>query len=165
MAAVESTSLSPQWLPDLFSFEPDSFDSMLIQSLKAKKVTIIWKNNNPIIGKVDANLGFANGKLVSAWRRILRGWLIKAKGFLTNMKHKKAQICKIWAFFYFNRNSYPWDWKSHCQITESIHGLQMSSLVSLIPISCVKSDFPLSQRTCQPRFDRSWCSAKIISKC
>ena len=60
--AVEAPRFHHQWLPDLVSFEPDSFDSMLIQSLKAKGY-IILENNNPIIGKVDAILVLPNGKL------------------------------------------------------------------------------------------------------
>jgi gamma-glutamyltranspeptidase/glutathione hydrolase len=61
-AAVEAPRFHHQWLPDLVSFEPDSFDSTLIQSLKAKGY-IILENNNPIIGKVDAILVLPNGKL------------------------------------------------------------------------------------------------------
>jgi gamma-glutamyltranspeptidase/glutathione hydrolase len=61
-AAVEAPRFHHQWLPDLVSFEPDSFDSALIQGLKAKGY-IILENNNPIIGKVDAILVLPNGKL------------------------------------------------------------------------------------------------------
>jgi len=61
-AAVEAPRFHHQWLPDLVSFEPDSFDSTLIQGLKAKGY-IILENNNPIIGKVDAILVLPNGKL------------------------------------------------------------------------------------------------------
>jgi gamma-glutamyltranspeptidase/glutathione hydrolase len=60
--AVEAPRFHHQWLPDLVSFEPDSFDSMLIKRLKAKGY-IILENNNPIIGKVDAILVLPNGKL------------------------------------------------------------------------------------------------------
>lgn len=59
---VEAPRFHHQWLPDLVSFEPDSFDSTLIQSLKSKGY-IIMENNNPIIGKVDAILVLPNGKL------------------------------------------------------------------------------------------------------
>jgi hypothetical protein len=61
-AAVEAPRFHHQWLPDLVSFEPYSFDSTLIQGLKAKGY-IILENNNPIIGKVDAILVLPNGKL------------------------------------------------------------------------------------------------------
>jgi len=33
-AAVEAPRFRHQWLPDLVSLEPDSFDSTMIQSLK-----------------------------------------------------------------------------------------------------------------------------------
>ncbi|MDF2157727.1 gamma-glutamyltransferase [Algoriphagus sp. CAU 1675] len=60
--AVEAARFHHQWLPDLVSFEPDSFDSTLIENLKAKGY-IILENNNPIIGKVDAILVLPDGKL------------------------------------------------------------------------------------------------------
>ncbi|WP_268033652.1 gamma-glutamyltransferase [Algoriphagus sp. PAP.12] len=60
--AVESPRFHHQWLPDLVSFEPESFDSTLIANLKAKGYNIL-ENNNPIIGKVDAILVLPNGKL------------------------------------------------------------------------------------------------------
>lgn len=60
--AVESPRFHHQWLPDLVSFEPESFDSNLIANLKAKGYNIL-ENNNPIIGKVDAILVLTNGKL------------------------------------------------------------------------------------------------------
>ncbi len=60
--AVEAPRFHHQWLPDLVSFEPDSFDSMLIENLKSKGYLIL-ENNNPIIGKVDAILVLKNGKL------------------------------------------------------------------------------------------------------
>ncbi|MBN7816563.1 gamma-glutamyltransferase [Algoriphagus pacificus] len=60
--AVEAPRFHHQWLPDLVSFEPNSFDSTLINKLKAKGY-IILENNNPIIGKVDAILVLPNGKL------------------------------------------------------------------------------------------------------
>jgi len=46
----------------LVSFEPDSFDSLLIANLKSKGYQIM-ENNNPIIGKVDAILVLPSGKL------------------------------------------------------------------------------------------------------
>lgn len=60
--AVEAPRFHHQWLPDLVSFEPDSFDSTLISKLKSKGYLIL-ENNNPIIGKVDAILVLENGKL------------------------------------------------------------------------------------------------------
>ena len=60
--AVESPRFHHQWLPDLVSFEPNSFDTTLISNLKSKGY-IILENNNPIIGKVDAILKLPNGKL------------------------------------------------------------------------------------------------------
>ncbi len=60
--AVEAPRFHHQWLPDLVSFEPDSFDTILINKLKSKGY-IILENNNPIIGKVDAILVLENGKL------------------------------------------------------------------------------------------------------
>jgi gamma-glutamyltranspeptidase/glutathione hydrolase len=60
--AVEAPRFHHQWLPDLVSFEPDSFDSTLISKLKLKGY-LIQENNNPIIGKVDAILVLPTGKL------------------------------------------------------------------------------------------------------
>lgn len=60
--AVNAPRFHHQWLPDLVSFEPASFDSSLISKLKLKGY-IIQENNNPVIGKVDAILVLPNGKL------------------------------------------------------------------------------------------------------
>jgi gamma-glutamyltranspeptidase/glutathione hydrolase len=60
--AVDAPRFHHQWLPDLVSFEPDSFDSLLIANLKSKGYQIL-ENNNPIIGKVDAILVLPSGKL------------------------------------------------------------------------------------------------------
>ncbi|EAZ82739.1 gamma-glutamyltransferase [Algoriphagus machipongonensis] len=60
--AVEAPRFHHQWLPDVVSFEPDSFDTTLINSLKSKGYLIL-ENNNPIIGKVDAILVQPDGKL------------------------------------------------------------------------------------------------------
>jgi len=60
--AVESPRFHHQWLPDLVSFEPDSFDSTLIAILKSRGY-LINESNSPIIGKVDAILVLPNGKL------------------------------------------------------------------------------------------------------
>lgn len=60
--AVNAPRFHHQWLPDLISFEPASFDSVLVNKLK-KKGYLIQENNQPIIGKVDAILVLPNGKL------------------------------------------------------------------------------------------------------
>lgn len=60
--AVETARFHHQWLPDRVSFEPNSFDSTLLNQLKSKGY-IILENNNPIIGKVDAILVLPDGKL------------------------------------------------------------------------------------------------------
>ncbi len=60
--AVESPRFHHQWLPDLVNFEPLSFDSILIQTLKSRGY-LINENNSPIIGKVDAILVLPDGKL------------------------------------------------------------------------------------------------------
>lgn len=60
--AVNAPRFHHQWLPDLVSFEPASFDSALISKLKLKGY-LIQENNNPIIGKVDAILVLPTGKL------------------------------------------------------------------------------------------------------
>ncbi len=60
--AVNAPRFHHQWLPNLVSFEPASFDSALISKLKLKGY-LIQENNNPIIGKVDAILVLPTGKL------------------------------------------------------------------------------------------------------
>lgn len=60
--AVESPRFHHQWLPDLVNFEPDSFDSALIATLKSRGY-LINEGSSPIIGKVDAILVLPNGKL------------------------------------------------------------------------------------------------------
>ena len=60
--AVEAPRFHHQWLPDLVNFEPKSFDSLLIQSLKAKGY-LINEGNSPVIGKVDAILVLPDGRL------------------------------------------------------------------------------------------------------
>jgi gamma-glutamyltranspeptidase/glutathione hydrolase len=60
--AVEAPRFHHQWLPDLVNFEPDSFDSALIATLKSRGY-LINENNSPIIGKVDAILVLPDGKL------------------------------------------------------------------------------------------------------
>lgn len=60
--AVNAPRFHHQWMPDLISFEPASFDSVLVNKLK-KKGYLVEENNQPIIGKVDAILVLPNGKL------------------------------------------------------------------------------------------------------
>lgn len=60
--AVESPRFHHQWLPDLVSFEPDSFPAELIQILKSRGY-LINEGNSPVIGKVDAILVLPDGKL------------------------------------------------------------------------------------------------------
>ncbi|MFC5190913.1 gamma-glutamyltransferase [Algoriphagus aquatilis] len=60
--AVEAPRFHHQWLPDLVNFEPDSFDSTLIATLKSRGY-LINEKNSPIIGKVDAILVLPDGKL------------------------------------------------------------------------------------------------------
>ena len=60
--AVESPRFHHQWLPDLVNFEPNSFDSTLISTLKSRGY-LINEKNSPIIGKVDAILVLPDGKL------------------------------------------------------------------------------------------------------
>ncbi len=60
--AVNASRFHHQWLPDLITFEPDSFDSELISQLKSKGYLIL-EQDNPIIGKVDAILILPNGKM------------------------------------------------------------------------------------------------------
>ena len=60
--AVTAPRFHHQWLPDLVGFEPNSFDSTLIGTLKSRGY-LINEKNNPIIGKVDAILVLSDGKL------------------------------------------------------------------------------------------------------
>ena len=60
--AVNSPRFHHQWLPDDVKFEPNSFDSKILDDLRAKRYQINEKNN-PIIGKVDAILVLPNRKL------------------------------------------------------------------------------------------------------
>jgi gamma-glutamyltranspeptidase/glutathione hydrolase len=60
--AVTAPRFHHQWLPDLVSFEPNSFDSTLIAKLKSRGY-LINEKNSPIIGKVDAILVLPDGKL------------------------------------------------------------------------------------------------------
>lgn len=60
--AVNAPRFHHQWLPDEVIFEPNSFSSGLLDSLKQKGY-VINEGNTPIIGKVDAILVLPYGKL------------------------------------------------------------------------------------------------------
>ena len=60
--AVNAPRFHHQWLPDVITFEPDSFSRELITDLKQKGY-IINERNSPVIGKVDAILVLPDGKL------------------------------------------------------------------------------------------------------
>ncbi|TDQ19122.1 gamma-glutamyltranspeptidase/glutathione hydrolase [Algoriphagus boseongensis] len=60
--AVNAPRFHHQWLPDLVNFEPDSFDSTIISTLKSRGY-LINEGNSPVIGKVDAILVLPDGKL------------------------------------------------------------------------------------------------------
>ena len=60
--AVNAPRFHHQWLPDVITFEPNSFDKELLNNLK-KKGYIINEKNKEIIGEVDAVLVLPNGKL------------------------------------------------------------------------------------------------------
>jgi gamma-glutamyltranspeptidase/glutathione hydrolase len=60
--AVNAPRFHHQWLPDVITFEPDTFDTKTFEALKAKGY-IINEKRTPVIGKVDAILVLPNGKL------------------------------------------------------------------------------------------------------
>jgi gamma-glutamyltranspeptidase/glutathione hydrolase len=60
--AVNAPRFHHQWLPDLITFEPNTFETKTIDKLKAKSY-IINEKPTPIIGKVDAILVLPNNKL------------------------------------------------------------------------------------------------------
>ena len=60
--AVDAPRFHHQWLPDVVSFEPKGFDSMLLNQLQQKGYQI-KQENSVILGKVDAVLRLPNGKL------------------------------------------------------------------------------------------------------
>lgn len=60
--AVNPPRFHHQWLPDLITFEPNTFDSRTFDSLKSKGY-IINEKTTPVIGKVDAILVLPNGKI------------------------------------------------------------------------------------------------------
>lgn len=60
--AVDAPRFHHQWLPEEVIFEPDAFDSELLDKLRAKGYHIKEKDAR-VIGKVDAILKLPNGKL------------------------------------------------------------------------------------------------------
>ena len=60
--AVNAPRFHHQWLPDLITFEPNTFNPKTIENLKAKGY-LINENPTPIIGKVDAILVLPNKNL------------------------------------------------------------------------------------------------------
>ena len=60
--AVNAPRFHHQWLPDIVSFEPKGFDSLLLNQLQEKGYEI-KQENSVILGKVDAILRLSNGKL------------------------------------------------------------------------------------------------------
>lgn len=60
--AVNAPRFHHQWLPDLITFEPNTFETKTIDQLKAKNY-LINEKPTPIIGKVDAILILSDKKL------------------------------------------------------------------------------------------------------
>jgi gamma-glutamyltranspeptidase / glutathione hydrolase len=60
--AVNAPRFHHQWLPDVITFEPNTFDTKTFDALKAKGY-IINEKTTPVIGKVDAILVLPNRKL------------------------------------------------------------------------------------------------------
>lgn len=60
--AVNAPRFHHQWLPDLITFEPNTFDTKTFDTLKSKGYKINEKTT-PVIGKVDAILVLPNKKL------------------------------------------------------------------------------------------------------
>ena len=60
--AVNAPRFHHQWLPDLITFEPNTFETKTIDKLKAKSY-IINEKPTPIIGKVDAILVLPDNRL------------------------------------------------------------------------------------------------------
>lgn len=60
--AVNTPRFHHQWLPDHITFEPNSFDDNLLESVR-KKGYKVNENNTEIIGQVDAILVLPNEKL------------------------------------------------------------------------------------------------------
>jgi len=60
--AVNASRFHHQWLPDVITFEPNTFDTKTFETLKSKGY-IINEKTTPVIGKVDAILALPNKKL------------------------------------------------------------------------------------------------------
>lgn len=60
--AVNASRFHHQWLPDLITFEPNTFDTKTFKNLKSKGY-IVNEKTTPVIGKVDAILVLPNKKL------------------------------------------------------------------------------------------------------
>ena len=60
--AVNAPRFHHQWLPDLITFEPNTFNTTTFQTLKSKGY-LINEKTTPVIGKVDAILILPNKKL------------------------------------------------------------------------------------------------------
>lgn len=60
--AVNAPRFHHQWLPDVVLFEPNSFDTTVLDQLREKGYTPD-ENNAPVIGKVDAILVMPDGRL------------------------------------------------------------------------------------------------------
>ncbi|MBP4136793.1 gamma-glutamyltransferase [Flavobacterium geliluteum] len=60
--AVNAPRFHHQWLPDLITFEPNTFDTKTIDALKAKGY-LINEKATPVIGKLDAILVLPNNTL------------------------------------------------------------------------------------------------------
>lgn len=60
--AVNAPRFHHQWLPDLITFEPNTFDTKTFETLKSKGY-LINEKTTPVIGKVDAILVLPNKNL------------------------------------------------------------------------------------------------------
>jgi gamma-glutamyltranspeptidase/glutathione hydrolase len=60
--AVNAPRFHHQWLPDLITFEPDTFDNKTLEGLKSKGY-LINEKTTPVIGKVDAILVYPDNTL------------------------------------------------------------------------------------------------------
>ena len=60
--AVNAPRFHHQWLPDLITFEPDTFNYKTLESLKSKGY-LINEKTTPVIGKVDAILVYPDNTL------------------------------------------------------------------------------------------------------
>jgi gamma-glutamyltranspeptidase/glutathione hydrolase len=60
--AVNAPRFHHQWLPDVITFEPNTFDTNTFEKLKSKGY-LINEKTTPVIGKVDAILVLLDGKI------------------------------------------------------------------------------------------------------